>query len=66
MDIRTQTGSPLCLLLERFAVGVVHLDRELTVVSMNSLSRRALPIEDKQPFEKMVLFFFTPNVRWRR
>ena len=57
MDIRTQTGSPLCLLLERFDVGAVHLDRELIVVSMNSFARRALPIEDKQPFEKMVLSF---------
>ena len=56
MDIRTQTGSPLYL-LERFDVGVVHLDRELIVVSMNSFARRALPIEDKQPFEKMVLYF---------
>jgi LytTR family transcriptional regulator, CO-responsive transcriptional regulator RcoM len=38
-------------------VGVVHLDRELTVVAMNGFARRALPIEEKQPFEKMVLSF---------
>ncbi|MDE2395739.1 MAG: LytTR family transcriptional regulator DNA-binding domain-containing protein [Burkholderiales bacterium] len=48
--------SPLYL-LERSDVGVVHLDRELTVVAMNSFARRALPVEDKQPFEKMVLSF---------
>ena len=38
-------------------MGVVHLDRDLTVVAMNSFARRALPVEDKQPFEKMVLSF---------
>ena len=44
-------------LLERSDVGVVHLDKDLTVVAMNSFARRALPVEDKQPFEKMVLSF---------
>ena len=48
--------SPLYL-LERFDPGVVELDRELRVVAMNSLARRLLPVEDKQPFEKMVLSF---------
>lgn len=48
--------SPLYL-LERSDAGVVHLDRELKVVAMNSFARRVLPIEDKQPFEKMVLSF---------
>lgn len=48
--------SPLYL-LERFDPGVVQLDRELRVVAMNSLARRLLPVEDKQPFEKMVLSF---------
>jgi hypothetical protein len=56
LDTRTQTGSPLYL-LERSEVGVVHLDRELKVVGMNSFARRALPVEDMQPFEKMVLSF---------
>ena len=51
-----QSRSPLYL-LERFDPGVVHLDRELRVVAMNSLARRLLPVEDKQPFEKMVLSF---------
>jgi DNA-binding LytR/AlgR family response regulator len=44
-------------LLERSDVGVVHLDKNLTVVAMNSFARRALPVEEKQPFEKMVLSF---------
>ena len=56
MDNRSPSRSPLYL-LERSDVGVVHLDRELTVVAMNSFARRALPVEDKQPFEKMVLSF---------
>jgi DNA-binding LytR/AlgR family response regulator len=50
------TGSPLYL-LERSDVGVVHLDRGLHVVAMNSFARRALPIDEVQPFEKMVLSF---------
>jgi LytTR family transcriptional regulator, CO-responsive transcriptional regulator RcoM len=50
------TRSPLYL-LERSDVGVVHLDRDLTVIAMNSFARRVLPIEEKKPFEKMVLSF---------
>jgi DNA-binding LytR/AlgR family response regulator len=49
-------GSPLYL-LERSDVGLVQLDRDLKVVAMNSFARRALPVEDKQPFEKIVLSF---------
>ena len=36
---------------------MVQLDRDLTVVAMNSFARRALPVEEKQPFDKMVLSF---------
>jgi LytTR family transcriptional regulator, CO-responsive transcriptional regulator RcoM len=56
VDARVATSSPLYL-LERSDVGLVHLDRDLKVVAMNSFARRALPVEDKQPFEKMVLSF---------
>lgn len=56
LDPRVSTGSPLYL-LERSDVGLVQLDRDLKVVAMNSFARRALPVEDKQPFEKMVLSF---------
>jgi hypothetical protein len=56
MDARVSAGSPLYL-LERSDVGVVQLDRELKVVAMNSFARRTLPVEDKQPFEKIVLSF---------
>lgn len=48
--------SPLYL-LERSDVGVVQLDRDLTVTAMNSFARRVLPVEAKEPFEKMVLSF---------
>ena len=56
MDARASPGSPLYL-LERSDVGLVELDRELRVVAMNSFARRVLPVEDKQPFQKVVLSF---------
>ena len=37
-------------LLERFDVGVVHIDRELRVVGMNDFARRSLPVQEKLPF----------------
>jgi hypothetical protein len=56
VDTRHLAGNPLYL-LERSDVGVVQLDSHLTVTAMNSFARRVLPVEDKQPFEKMVLSF---------
>lgn len=56
MQAHSPARSPLYL-LERSDVGIVHLDKKLVVVSMNSCARRVLPIEDKEPFEKMVLSF---------
>lgn len=44
-------------LLERFDVGVIHLDRNLHVVGMNDFARRSLPVQDKLPFDKYVLDF---------
>ena len=55
MQPRT-TLSPLCL-LERFEVGVVHLDDERRVVGMNDFARRVLPVDQMQPFNRMVLSF---------
>ena len=55
MDTRTAL-SPLYL-LERFEVGVVHLDDERRVVGMNDFARRVLPVEQMQPFDRMVLSF---------
>lgn len=44
-------------LLERFDVGVVHLDLQLRVMGMNDFARRSLPIEEKMPFGKLVTSF---------
>jgi hypothetical protein len=48
--------SPLYL-LERFDVGIVRLDAERHVLDMNQFARRVLPVDEKQPFSKMVLDF---------
>jgi len=48
--------SPLYL-LERFEAGIVQLDDRRHVVAMNDYARRVLPVEDKQPFDQMVLDF---------
>ncbi len=44
-------------LLERFDVGVVHLDLELRVMGMNDYARRSLPVQEKMPFGKLVMSF---------
>jgi hypothetical protein len=51
------TNSSPLYLLERSDAGAVLLDRENKVIAMNSYARRVLPIEETQPFEKMVLSF---------
>jgi hypothetical protein len=67
MDPRPSPGSPLYL-LERSDVGIVQLDRELRVVAMNDFARRVLPVDDKEPFDKIVLSFHPersqPKVRF--
>lgn len=54
-----QTANPnsWLYLLERFDVGVIHLDMNLRVVGMNDFARRSLPVADKMPFDKYVLDF---------
>ena len=44
-------------LLERFDVGVVHLDVQLHVIGMNDYARRSLPVQEKMPFGKIVTDF---------
>ncbi len=56
MDLHGTIPSPLYL-LERFEVGLVQLDRELRVTGMNSFARRVLPVDELQPFDRMVLSF---------
>ena len=50
-------------LLERFDVGVVHVDRELRVVGMNDFARRSLPVEEKLPFGRIVTSFHPEAAR---
>ena len=50
-------------LLERFDVGVVHLDMELRVLGMNDFARRSLPVEDKMPFGKIVTSFHPESAK---
>jgi LytTR family transcriptional regulator, CO-responsive transcriptional regulator RcoM len=51
------SASSWLYLLERFDVGVVHLDLQLHVVGMNDYARRSLPVQEKMPFGKLVTSF---------
>ena len=44
-------------LLERFDVGLIYLDADLTVVGMNDFARRTLPVDRMEPFGKIVTSF---------
>ncbi len=57
MDTRVKPQASPLYLLERFDVGLVHLDKERRVIGMNDYARRVLPVEQKQPFDRMVLSF---------
>jgi hypothetical protein len=50
-------------LLERFDVGVVHIDRDLRVTGMNEFARRSLPVEEKMPFGEVVTSFHPESAR---
>ncbi len=50
-------------LLERFDIGLVHLDRHLRVVGMNDFARRSLPVDEKLPFGKLVTSFHPESSR---
>jgi len=54
--------SPLYL-LERFDCGIVRLDRDRRVVDMNAFAREVLPVDEKQPFSRMVLDFHPERSR---
>lgn len=57
MESRTPPAVSPLYLLERFDVGIVQLDAERHVVGMNDFARRVLPVDEKQPFDQMVLSF---------
>ena len=44
-------------LLEKFEVGVIHLDAQRNVVALNDFARRILPVDEKKPFNKLVTAF---------
>lgn len=50
-------GASWLYMLERFDVGVINLDTQLRVASMNDFAMRTLPISDRQPFGKVVTAF---------
>jgi hypothetical protein len=50
-------------LLERFDVGVVHIDRDLRVTGMNEFARRSLPVDEKMPFGEVVTSFHPEAAR---
>jgi hypothetical protein len=62
MDATMAAPSPLYL-FEKFEVGVIHLDAERNVLAMNDFARKVLPVDRKQPFNKMVLSFHPDNSR---
>jgi len=62
MESRGTPVSPLYL-LERFEPGIVHLDNQRRVVGMNDLARRVLPVDEKRPFDQMVLDFHPDRSR---
>ena len=57
MDTRVKPPASPRYLLECFGVGLVRLDKERRVVGMNDFTRRVLPVEQKQPFDRIVLSF---------
>lgn len=62
MDSRAAHQSPLYL-FEKFECGVVHLDDQRRVVAMNDFARKTLPIDDRQPFDRLVSSFHPERSR---
>jgi hypothetical protein len=56
MDSKTVTN-PGLYVFERFEPGVIHLDAQRNVLAMNDYARRVLPVDEKQPFDKLVTSF---------
>lgn len=48
---------PGLYLFEKFEAGVIHLDAQRHVLAMNDYARRILPVDEKQPFDKLVTSF---------
>ena len=56
MDTKT-SANPSLYLFEKFDVGVIHLDAQRNVLAMNDYARRVLPVNEAQPFNKLVTSF---------
>ena len=49
--------NPGLYLFEKFEAGGIHLDAQRNVLAMNDYARRVLPVDEKQPFGKLVTSF---------
>lgn len=56
MESRT-APNPGLYVFEKFEAGVIHLDAQRKVLAMNDYARRVLPVDEKQPFDKLVTSF---------
>ncbi len=56
MDSKNATH-PGLYVFEKFEAGVIHLDAQRHVLAMNDYARRVLPVDAKQPFDKLVTSF---------
>lgn len=50
-------------IFEKFDVGVIHLDVDRKVVALNDFARKVLPVNDTQPFNKLVTSFHTEKAK---
>jgi len=57
MDTSASGQSSSLYLFEKFEVGVIHLDAERRVLAMNDFARKVLPVDEKQPFDRLVTSF---------
>lgn len=62
-EVQSASSGSWLYMLERFDVGLVHIDRQLRVVGMNDYARRCLPVEEKLPFGKIVTSFHPKGSR---
>jgi hypothetical protein len=51
------SGNSSLYLFEKFEVGVIHLDAQRKVQAMNDFARKVLPVDQKQPFDRLVTSF---------
>jgi hypothetical protein len=56
MESKT-VSNPGLYVFEKFEAGVIHLDAQRNVLAMNDYARRVLPVDEKQPFNKLVTSF---------